>query len=290
MPRFCVLAARQSMGERIPPERWEQVVERGQEEMDRLLTTDGAPQRFADPLRFNAGAYGLGSAPSRATLAVDIPLAALRRIAGLDSVRTSLRWQVRIRSRDGTWPVSSEFLGTVALPASVADPGEGGIATLIREYPLPPGTYDLRLVLSDSAGTTGAMYSRDGMVVLGGTDTGISDLVLMPTAGQGASRNIEGVPVQLAPTFTAGPSPSVDVGYVLQGFAGVTPRVTVEIRKLDSYDDDAALALTFDEQPGEDRQFFVRRIDVSRLGNGAYDVTLPDGSIATRTKRMLVRR
>lgn len=292
-PLYCVLASRLATGEEIPPERWEQVRERGEEQLVKLLSTDGAPQRFPQPLHFNAAAYGLGEVPGHSTLVVDIPVATLRGLGGEDSSRVNLRWQVRIRSRDGAWPVNSDSIAAVALPPPTPRE-DGSFATLIREYSLPPGTYDLRVVLSDSAGTTGAMYSRDGMVVFGVGEAGISDIVLMPDPGKGAAREIEGEPVRLSPTFAAGPAHSVALGYVLQGFAGNAVKVTVEISKVDTDDDRTALALAFDEQPARDREFLIRRIGIERLSNGAYDVTvsvpLPDGSFARRTQRMLVRR
>ncbi len=49
-PRYCVLASRKALGERIPPERMQMVMERGAEEMREILTTDEAIQRFHDPL------------------------------------------------------------------------------------------------------------------------------------------------------------------------------------------------------------------------------------------------
>jgi len=163
-----------------------------------------------------------------------------------------------------------------------------------REYPLPPGRYDLRLVLSDSAGRTGAMFSRDGMAILPAAPSpGLSDLILLADGPHGASRIIEGEEVRLAPTFAAGKAPAVQLGYVLQGLAGREVRVSVEVRKVGKKSDRPAIAVSTIERPEADRWYRSQRLVIGRLGDGAYDVTisvpLPDGTIATRTQRMLVR-
>jgi hypothetical protein len=291
-PRFCVLAARRSMGERIPPERMRQVVERGDEEMRELLTTDGAPQRFANAFRFNAGAYGLGTAPGSATLAVDIPLGVLRGLAGADSSRITLRWQVRIRGRDGTWPVSSDTQSTLALP-SLAAAGDDALLTVVREYPLAAGEYDVRLVLSDAAGTTGAIYSRDGLTILDPGAPGLSDVILMPDGAFGAPRSVEGESVRIGPTFTAGTATTLRLGYVLTGLREESVRVRVEVTKVGDARRRPAIAVTFPERPDRDRSFRTQSLDVRQLDTGAYDLSvtleLPDGATQTRTQRMLIR-
>jgi hypothetical protein len=293
-PRYCVLAARQSLGERIPPERMQQVAERGAEEMLQLLTTDGAPQRFRNAFAFNAAAYALGSAPGQLTLAVDAPLEALRKLVTTDSTRVSLRWQVRIRGHDGVWPVSSDMYQSLPLPPRAPE-GEGGtFLTLVREFAVPPGSYDLRLVLSDSAGTTGARYSRDGFTMIRGSTPNLSDVVLMPEGAQGATRAIEGVPVRISPTFTPGAARFVQVGYLLTGLAGRDVRVTVQVTEVGKGDGEPRIAVTFTERPTSDRDFRIQQIGLERLRNGAWDLTvsvpLPDGTTVTRTQRMVVRR
>jgi hypothetical protein len=293
-PRYCVLAARQSLGERIPPERMQQVAERGAEEMLQLLTTDGAPQRFRHAVAFTAAAYALGSAPGQLTLAVDAPLEALRKLVTTDSTRVSLRWQVRIRGHDGVWPVSSDMYQSLPLPPRAPE-GEGGtFLTLVREFAVPPGSYDLRLVLSDSAGTTGARYSRDGFTMIRGSTPNLSDVVLMPEGAQGATRAIEGVPVRISPTFTPGAARFVQVGYLLTGLAGRDVRVTVQVTEVGKGDGEPRIAVTFTERPTSDRDFRIQQIGLERLRNGAWDLTvsvpLPDGTTVTRTQRMVVRR
>src|SRR5690606_11054616 len=101
---------------RISPEANQLWAERNREQVDRILTTDGAPQRFSNAFRFNVGAYALGSAAGRLTLAVDAHLADLRKLAITDSTRVALRWQVRIRGTDGEWPVSSDEVQSLELP------------------------------------------------------------------------------------------------------------------------------------------------------------------------------
>lgn len=293
-PRYCVLAARQSLGERIPPERMQQVAERGAEEMQQLLTTDGAPQRFRNALAFNAAAYALGSAPGQLTLAVDAPLEAMRKLVTTDSTSVSLRWQVRVRGHDGVWPVSSDMYQTLTLPPHTAEGDGGKFLTLVREFSVPPGSYDLRLVLSDSAGTTGARYARDGFTMIGGATPNLSDMVLMPEGGQGAARAIEGVPVRISPTFTPGGARFVKVGYLLTGLAGRDVRVTVQVTEVGKGDGEPRIAVTFTERPTSDRDFRVQQVGLERLRNGAWDLTvsvpLPDGTTVTRTQRMVVRR
>ncbi|HRP08195.1 MAG TPA: hypothetical protein PLL69_06865 [Gemmatimonadales bacterium] len=75
-PRYCTIEARKSMGIRIPPEVTRQFSDRSAEQQQRILESDGAPQRFDNTLRFNAGSYGLGRSAGTASLAVDLPLAA----------------------------------------------------------------------------------------------------------------------------------------------------------------------------------------------------------------------
>jgi hypothetical protein len=294
VPRYCVLAARRSLGERIPPERMQQVAERGSEEMQQLLSTDGAPQRFRSALPFNAAAYALGNAPGQLTLAVDAPLEALRKLVTTDSAQVSLRWQVRIRGHDGVWPVSSDMYQTLALPPTTAEGDAGKFLTLVREFTVPRGSYDLRLVLSDSAGTTGAKYSRDGFSMIGGAAPNLSDVVLMPDGAQGAARTIEGVPVRISPTFTPGAARFVQVGYLLTGLAGRDVRVTVQVTEVGKGDGKPRIAVTFTERPTSDRDFRIQQIGLERLRNGAWDLTvsvpLPDGTTVTRTQRMVVRR
>jgi hypothetical protein len=293
-PRYCVLAARESMGDRIPPDRMLQVAERGAEEMKQLLTTDGAPQRFRQGFRFNAGSYGLGRAPGRLTLAVDAPLEELRKLITSDTSRVALRWQVRIRGLDGEWPVSIDSAQSLSLPVRSRDGDNGRYLTLAREFALPPGTYDLRLVLSDSAGTTGAMYSRDGFVMIGGESPNLSDLLLMPDGAQGAARTIEGNPVRISPTFTPGSARFVQVGYLLTGFAGQDVRVTVAVTEVGKADGVPRISVSFSDRPSSNREFRTQRLGLERLGNGAWDLTvsalLPDGTTVSRVQRMVVRR
>jgi hypothetical protein len=75
----------------------------------------------------------------------------------------------------------------------------------------------MRLVLSDSAGTSGAMYARDGFAMIGGADPNLSDIVLMPDGAVGSARTIEGSAVRISPTFTPGSARVVNVGYLLTG-------------------------------------------------------------------------
>ena len=149
------------------------------------------------------------------------------------------------------------------------------------------------MVLSDSAGTTGAMYSRDGVTVIRGSSPNLSDLVLMPDGNQGAARMIEGEPVRISPTFTPGNARFVRVGYVLTGFADRDVRVTVEVSEAGK-DDEPRIAVTFTERPATDRDFRIQRLGIERLRSGAWDlrvsVPLPDGTTVTRTQRMVVRR
>lgn len=294
VPRYCVLAARVSMRQRIPPEQMRLVLERGTEEIQQLLSTDGAPQRFRNAFAFNAAAYALGSAPGQLTLAVDAPLEALRKLVTTDSTRVSLRWQVRIRGHDGVWPVSSDMHQTLTLPPRASEGDGGKFLTLVREFSVPPGSYDLRLVLSDSAGTTGARYARDGFTMIGGASPNLSDVVLMPEGGQGAARAIEGVPVRISPTFTPGAARFVQVGYLLTGLAGRDVRVTVQVTEVGKGDGEPRIAVTFTERPTSDRDFRVQQLGLERLRNGAWDLTvsvpLPDGTTVTRTQRMVVRR
>src|SRR5690606_38222872 len=170
---------------------------------------------------------GLGNSPGAATVAVDVPLEALRKMTGVDSTRALMRWQVRIRGRDGSWPVSSDSVFAVALPQVGND--RDRYLTLVREFALPPGEYDLRLVLSDRAGATGAMYARDGMAIVDGAEPNISDLVLIPDGGQGASRLVENEALHLSSTFTAGSARFVRVGYLLTGLGERDARVTVRV-------------------------------------------------------------
>jgi hypothetical protein len=293
-PRYCVLAARYEMGARIPDERMLQVAERGREEMLEVLSTDGVPQRFRTALRFNAGAYALGSRPGRVTVAVDAPLEELRKIATSDSTRVGLRWQVRIRARDGAWPVSSDSVQSLILPMRTGEGDEGKYLTLTREISVPPGNYDLRLVLSDSAGTTGAMYSRDGFVMIGGESPNLSDLLLMPDGAQGAARTIEGNPVRISPTFTPGSARFVQVGYLLTGFAGQDVRVTVAVTEVGKADGVPRISVSFSDRPSSNREFRTQRLGLERLGNGAWDLTvsalLPDRTTVSRVQRMVVTR
>jgi hypothetical protein len=282
------------MGIRIPPEVNRLFVERAQEQMDRVLTKDGAPQRFRNAFRFNAGAYAVGSAPGRLTLAVDAPLEELRKLVTTDSTRVALRWQVRIRGSDGEWPVSSDTVQSLSIPARTRDGDNGRYLTLVREFAVPPGSYDLRVVLSDSAGTTGAMYSRDSFTMIGGSGPNLSDLVLMPDGSQGAVRSIEGESVRISPTFTPGNARFVQLGYLLTGLADRDVRVTVQVTEAGKEGDTPRISVTFPERPDSDRAFRTQRLGLERLGTGAWDlsvsVVLPDGTTVTRMQRMVVRR
>jgi hypothetical protein len=205
-----------------------------------------------------------------------------------------LRWQVRIRARDGAWPVSSDSVQSLILPMRTGEGDEGKYLTLTREISVPPGNYDLRLVLSDSAGTTGAMYSRDGFVMIGGESPNLSDLLLMPDGAQGAARTIEGNPVRISPTFTPGSARFVQVGYLLTGFAGQDVRVTVAVTEVGKADGVPRISVSFSDRPSSNREFRTQRLGLERLGNGAWDLTvsalLPDRTTVSRVQRMVVRR
>jgi hypothetical protein len=122
----------------------------------------------------------------------------------------------------------------------------------------------------------------------------LSDLVLMPDGVQGAARTIEGKPIRLSPTFTPGSARFVQLGYVLQGFRGQDVRVSVQVAEAGEGDAEPRIAVTFAERPETDRAFRVQRLGLDRLSNGAWDLTVsvqrPDGTTATRTQRMVVRR
>ena len=199
----------------------------------------------------------------------------------------------RIRSRDGEWPVSSDTVQSVQLPAR-ARGDDKRYLTLVREFALPPGTYDLRLVLSDSAGTAGAMFSRDDIPVIAGREPNLSDLVLLSDGNQGATRIIEGESVRLSPTFTPGRARFVQIGFVLTGFAERDVPVTVRVTEVGKNETEPRIAVTFTERPVSDRDFRTHRLGVERLGDGAWDlsvsITLPDGSTITRSQRMVVNR
>lgn len=295
-PSYCVLAARREMKLPIPPERLRMIVEHGAEEMVQLLTTDGNPQRFAKALKVNVGAYGVGSTASRLTIAADLPLSALRELAGDSSRSAQLRWQIRVRTTSGEWAVSTDTVQQIGLPARVdKNTDKDAYLTLIREVPLGPGTYNLRVVLSDPDDRAGAMYARDGFTMIGpGTAPGISDLVLIPDGGQGAARQIEGNPVRLSPTFTPGGAQFVQVGYILTGLAGQEVPVSVTVIKQEKDKPEVTMvSVAFTDRPTTDRDFREQRVGLASLKSGAYDLvvraTLPNGSIAERRQRLVVR-
>jgi hypothetical protein len=290
-PRFCVLEARQTLG-RIPPEQMRLIVERGTEDLQAVMRTDGAMTRFDAPLPMNVGAYGLGSRSSRVTVAVDVPVASLRSLAGADSP-VALQWQVRIRDVGGGWPVVEDSVQRVTLPAPTARNDAGVYLTLVREFSVTPGNHDVRVVLADTGRRAGASFGRSGIVVLDDDRVGLSDIILLPDGAQGAARQIEGTSVRLSPTFTPGASRFVQVGYLLHELQGQEVRVSVEVT---SPEEERApvVSVSFAERPGSNRDFRVHRLGVAQLKPGAYDLTvtltLPDGTTQSRVQRMLVRR
>jgi hypothetical protein len=293
-PGYCVLAGRRESGQKIPPERTRRVAEQGAAEMAALLSTDGAPQRFAEALAVNVGAYGLGRTASRLTLVADLPLEALGELADSGAGEVPLRWQIRVRATDGAWAVSRDTVERIALPA-MASTGRGAYLTLIRDVPLAPGQYDLRLVLSDTAGRAGALYARDGIVVVGGAAgaaPGLSDVVLMPDGGQGGAWRIEGMAVHLSPTFTPGGAAYLRLGYLLTGLAGESVPVSVSVVRPGEAER-AVVSVAFVDRPPTARAFREQRVGVAGLGRGGYDLvvraTLPDGSVAERRQRIVVR-
>lgn len=290
-PRFCVLAARQSLGP-IPPEQMRLALERGREDLGAILRSDGAMTRFDAPLPMNVGAYGLGSRASRVTVAVDVPVASLRSLLGADS-SVALRWQVRIRDVGGGWPVVEDSVQRVTLPPPAARKDAGVYLTLVREFGVTPGTHDVRIVLADTAGRAGASFGRTGIVVLDDDRIGLSDIILLPDGRQGAARQIEGTPVRLSPTFTPGGARFVQVGYVLHELAGQEVRVSVEVTDPEK-EGAPVVSVSFAERPGTNRDFRTHRVGTEQLKPGAYDLTvtlsLPDGRTQSRVQRMLVRR
>jgi hypothetical protein len=290
-PRYCVLAARQSLG-RVPPEQMRLLLERGREDLGAILRTDGAMTRFDTPLPLNVGAYGLGSRASRITVAVDVPVASLRSLAGADSA-VALQWQVRVRDARGGWPVVEDSVQRVTLPPPAAREDAGVYLTLVREFSVTPGNHDVRVVLADTGRRAGASFGRSGVVVLDDDRVGLSDIILLPDGAQGAVRQIEGTSVRLSPTFTPGASRFLQVGYLLHELAGQEVRVAVEVTDLEKAGS-PVVSVSFVERPLTNRDFRTHRVGTEQLKSGAYDLTvtltLPDGTTQSRVQRMLVRR
>lgn len=121
-----------------------------------------------------------------------------------------------------------------------------------------------------------------------------ADLALIPDGGQGAARQIEGTPVRLSPTFTPGGAEYVRVGYILTGLAGQKVPVSVTvIRREEDKPEETMVSVAFTDRPTTDRNFREQRVGLAALSSGAYDlvvrVTLPNGSIAERRQRIVVR-
>jgi hypothetical protein len=290
-PRYCVLAARQSLG-RVPPEQMRLLLERGIEDLGEILRSDGAMTRFDAPLPMNVGAYGLGSQSSRVTVAVDVPVASLRPLVGADSA-VALQWQVRVREAGGGWPVVQDSVQRVTLPPPAAKADAGVYLTLVREFSVTPGTHDIRVVLADTGGRAGASFGRTSIAVLDDGHAGISDVIMLPVGGQGTARQVEGTSVRLSPTFTPGASRFVQIGYVLHELAGHDVRVSVEVTEPDK-ERAPVVSVSFAERPGTNRDFRTHRVGTAQLKPGAYDLTvtltLPDGRTQSRVQRMLVGR
>ena len=292
-PRFCVLASRRSLGEEIPPERMLMVQERGGEEMREILSSDEAIQRFADALPISVQSVGLGPSPGLATIAVDIPLAALRELADPNH-RVLLRWQFRARPQGGGPETSRDTVRGLVLPA----PGEvarerEAVVTLVDVIPLPSGRHDLRVVLSDPDERKGALYHRQGLDMLPAGRVGISDLALLAAGEHGSLGSLEGEAVRLSPTFAPGTTGELEIGYALTGLAGQDVRVSLAAWKVGDDSTRARITVASTERPSSDRQFIRRRLGLNELDEGAYDLivtlTLPDGATQERRQRILVR-
>ncbi len=292
-PRYCVLASRKSLGERIPPERIRMVMERGAEEMQEILTTDEAIQRFHDPLPLNVQSVGLGSSGNRVTVVAEVPLTALRRLAD-GANRVMLRWQLRVRAPGQNAAVSEDRQRGLVLPPPMPEGREKeAVVTLVDEQAVPAGWLDVRLVLSDTLGQAGALYHREGMIVLGPGQPGLSDVILMPTQARGPSSTIAGQTVHLSPTFAPGATQELEIGFVLAGLAGSDVPVAIAIRKVGDDSARTRFSVGSTEHPATARQFIRRRLGLKELDDGAYDLivtaTLPDGTTQERVQRILVR-
>ncbi|MEO7353613.1 MAG: hypothetical protein ABIZ70_04600 [Gemmatimonadales bacterium] len=293
-PKYCVLEARQGQRGGIPREQVVRLKELSELDQRYLRRTDDAPQRFDFKLPMAAAAIGLGKAPGVTTVVADVSLRDLVAHATDDSTRLALRWQLRIRNAAKEWVVSLDTIRRYRLPANAKSAAADAYLTLMLEVPVPAGTNEVKLVLSDTTGKIGAEYTRTGLVVESPTAAaGLSDLVLLPDGGQGAASSIEGTPVRLSPSLTPGRAKFIGIGYIITGAAGKEVAVSVTVTEIGKEKDPPAIQVTFPDRPPTARTFRTQRVGISALKKGVYTLQISaevvPGTRLVRSQLLAVR-
>ncbi|MES2304103.1 MAG: hypothetical protein V4558_01275 [Gemmatimonadota bacterium] len=289
---YCVLEARKSL-KSLSQERIVRVKELAAQDQAFLASHDGAPSRFDNKLRLAASAVGLGRQPGMLTAALDISLRDLTRYGAEDSSHLSLRWQLRVRNAAKEWVVSIDTMRHFRLPALGNGSNLDGYLTALLEVPLPGGAYEVKMIVSDSAGRVGAEYSHSGLVI-GDPDApmDISDLVLLPDGEQGAPTAIEGNPVRLSPALSPGRAKFVGLGYILSGAAGRDVPLTVTVTQVGKDGVAPAVTVRFVDRPPTARAFRTQRVGIGSLKSGSYELRVTAELSPTvkveRTQRLVV--
>ncbi|MBA2292696.1 MAG: hypothetical protein H0W15_09620 [Gemmatimonadales bacterium] len=290
---YCVLDARRTL-KSLSPERVTRVKELTIQDERFLASTDGAVQRFDSKLQMAANAIGLGSRPGVATMVADVSLRDLVARATDDPTRLALRWQVRIRNAANEWVVSLDTIRRYRLPPAPKGVPADAYLTVMLEVPVPAGTHDVKLVLSDTTGRIGAEYFRAGVVVEERSATvGLSDLILLPDGEQGAAATIEGTPIRLSPALTPGRAKFIGIGYILTGAAGRDVPVSVTVTEVGKERDAPAVQVAFVDRPQSARDFRTQRVGIAELKKGVYTLQLSaevePGSRLVRRQVLVVR-
>jgi len=160
---------------------------------------------------------------------------------------------------------------------------EGAYISGLAELPLGPGTWDVRVIVSQPDAGTGGAMGRLGVVVPGGPALSLSDLVF-GRAGAGLAWQSPTGAVPLNPLDVYPRGGAVELYYETHGLTvGRRYRSTIQIRGV-AGDAKGEVGIAFEEAATEPNEAFRRRIDLAKLRGGQYRLTLTLEEIETGAK------
>jgi hypothetical protein len=250
-----------------------QAREEGRAQITRSVTTDDNRLTFAKPVTPTVQIYGLDRAAggaSRLVVAFAIPG---DQITGTQPPAAGGRtvYPVRIRLMATTPGNARRFdLDTVRTFATAAPLRAGQFLTAMVELPVPPGTYQASLVISQSD-EQGALARLDAVAApnrSGGLD--LSSIVL-GREGSGITWQSGSTAVALNPLNAYPPGGSAELYYQLSGLKPGTSYVTTfEFLEATDQDGKPALSLQFSAEAGSSAEEIQRSVGLQNLKPGHY--------------------
>lgn len=253
------------------------------------LTSDGFPPHFEHQLQPEAQFFAVGS-PGRVLVVFALPGDKLQGMA-LPGGGTGYPVVLRVIATNAAGQIAR--IDTTRRFRSDQPLGKGQYLFGLEELKLAPGTWDVRLLVTEPGMDAGGAIGRIGVQVPESAELGLSDLVL-GREGAGLTWQSAAGPVPLNPLDVFPPNGSAELYYELHGAVpDSTYQTDIEVKGVYG-DAKGTVHLTFKEKARSSLVRARRSIGLSKLEPGQYQITVTvteqgTGKTAVQSRYLNVR-